>query len=46
MPLEVKDLSVFLASGEVVTEHVFFQIENRKNAFDCRKFRRWKNYNL
>ena len=30
MPLEVKDLSVFLASGEVVTEHVSFQIENGK----------------
>ena len=30
MPLEVKDLSVFLASGEVVTEHISFQIENGK----------------
>ena len=30
MPLEVKDLSVFLASGEVVTEHISFQIEKGK----------------
>lgn len=30
MPLEVKDLSVFLASGEVVTENISFQIEKGK----------------